>query len=93
VPFYIECSDGTDAILSGIAAQLENDDSEANVGADPALLEDDPNAIDLEAEIDDGLAEEDDGALDFDKGQHCLKSFIFCSLSPFQHAHLLLLFR
>jgi hypothetical protein len=47
---------------------LEAEDPVGGVGADPALFEDDPNAVDLDAEFDDGLGDADDGALDFDKG-------------------------
>ena len=48
------------------ASQLEAEDAEGGVAADPAL-EDTTAALDLDADIDDGLGD-DNGVLDFDKG-------------------------
>ncbi|KAG9056060.1 putative DNA helicase ino80 [Serendipita sp. 407] len=47
-------------------AQLEAGAPDEGVGADP-MLEQDDDAVDLEAEIDDGFAEGDESTLDFDK--------------------------
>lgn len=46
------------------------------MGADPILADDDPNMVDLEADIDDGLGEGDDGMLDFDKGGWAFQPFL-----------------
>jgi hypothetical protein len=49
---------------------LEAEDTEGGVGVDPTFIEEDPNVLDLNVEIDDGLNDADDGELYFDKGKH-----------------------
>lgn len=54
-------------ILLVLVAHLKAKDPE--VGADSALLDDNPNMVDLEANIDDEIEEGDDNTLDLDKGE------------------------
>jgi hypothetical protein len=52
---------------------LEAENPEDGTGADPILIGEDPNIVDLDTEIGDGLDGED-GALDFDQGKYCSHS-------------------
>jgi hypothetical protein len=57
-------------LLFDSAAQSEIEDPEGDVRADPPHFEEDPNAVDLGGECEDGLGDSDAGALDFDKRKH-----------------------